>query len=850
MMHPRARRRAAAVLAASLALPLQAPLRAEAPPLTLEQVMADPDWIGNPPVGPYWSDDGKAIYYERKRDGEDRRDLFRLDPATGKAVRVEEAEKGGADAPGGDLRSDRKAKVYAREGDVYFKDLATGKVRQLTRTAAREEDPRFLADGRRVSFRVEDDVFVFDLATGLLYQPAELKLAKNPEDEDDPTFLTDQQKRLFEVIQEKRRREKLARDEDRAARAADPTRAPLPFYLGEEVTIEHTDLSPSGDWLLAVTAPKRSPGDKKPSKMPVWVTESGQLEVRDVRAKVGLQKALPQSVTLFDLKKHQRRKVDLSVLPGIKDDPLKEMREAAKARKEAAKKKREEERAKTGEEPPKTEDEKKGEEAKGGDDSKGEEAQGEAGSEKKGGEKGKARAVEVVGADWSDDGRQVALLLDAADNKDRWLATYDTVEGKLTPRHRITDPAWVNDDFAELGWLRDNRTVYFLSEETGYSHLYLVDTQTGETRALTSGKYEVSDLVPSFDRKRIYYRANQDHPGIFEVYRVDVATAKSERITHLGGINFGVLSLDEGKMLVLHSSVDRPNEIYVQENKPDAPARQATKTLSEAFLAQEWVKPEVVAVPSTHGAPAPIYSRVYVPPGFDAARPDKYPAVLFIHGAGYLQNAHFGWSNYFREFMFHTLLARRGYVVLDMDYRASAGYGRDWRTAIYRQMGKPEVEDLADGVAWLAAHRNVDAKRVGTYGGSYGGFLTFMALFTQPDLFAAGAALRPVTDWAHYNEGYTSNILNTPELDPEAYDRSSPIEYAANLTKPLLICHGMVDDNVFSLDTVRLVQRLIELKKENFETALYPVEPHGFVQPTSWLDEYRRIFKLFETHLK
>ena len=142
-----------------------------------------------------------------------------------------------------------------------------------------------------------------------------------------------------------------------------------------------------------------------------------------------------------------------------------------------------------------------------------------------------------------------------------------------------------------------------------------------------------------------------------------------------------------------------------------------------------------------------------------------------------------------------------------------------------------------------------DLSRVGAYGGSYGGFLTFMAMFKEPDLFAAGAALRPVTDWAHYNTGYTSNILNTPQIDPIAYKRSSPIYFADGLQKPLLINAPMVDNNVFFHDTVRLVQRLIELEKENFETAIYPVEPHGFVQPSSWLDEYRRIYKLFETHL-
>ena len=208
-----------------------------------------------------------------------------------------------------------------------------------------------------------------------------------------------------------------------------------------------------------------------------------------------------------------------------------------------------------------------------------------------------------------------------------------------------------------------------------------------------------------------------------------------------------------------------------------------------------------------------------------------------------------GWSGYFREYMFHSMLVQQGYVVLDMDYRASAGYGRDWRTAIYRQMGAPEVQDLRDGVNWLVDNANVDRERIGTYGGSYGGFLTFMSMFTAPDLFAAGAALRPVTDWAHYNTPYTANILNTPDIDPIAYERSSPIYFADGLEKPLLINAPMVDDNVFFHDTVRLVQRLIELEKEDFETAIYPVEPHGFVQPSSWLDEYRRIYKLFEENL-
>jgi dipeptidyl aminopeptidase/acylaminoacyl peptidase len=520
-------------------------------------------------------------------------------------------------------------------------------------------------------------------------------------------------------------------------------------------------------------------------------------------------------VILLDLKAHERHDLDWSVLPGIKDDPLKGLREAAEARKAAAKK--------DGEKKDETKDEKKPE----------------------------ARPLEVLELAWTDDGRQLALELRARDNKDRWLATWDAAGGALTPRHRLTDAAWVNWEFNDFGWLRDNETLWYLSEESGWSQLYRVSTRTGEVRRLTpEGKYEVAEVARSWDGRHLYYMANQEHPGKYDLWRVEAATTtgKAEQITRTGGLfSRAALSPDEAQVLFLHSTITRPDEVYVQAVRPGAEARQVSQTRTPLFLAQGWAVPEILPIPSTHGAGA-VYARVFTPEGFDPAK--KYPAAVFIHGAGYLQEVTYGWSSYFHEFMFHTFLTRHGYVVLDMDYRASAGYGRDWRTAIYRQMGTPELEDLQDGVAWLAQHKNVDPARVGVYGGSYGGFLTYMALFRQPDLFAAGAALRPVSDWAHYNDEYTSNILNRPEVDPEAYEKSSPIEYAAGLRRPLLICDGMEDKNVFFQDNVRLVQRLIELKKEDFQLAVYPVEDHGFVQPTSWLDEYRRIFKLFETNLK
>ena len=165
-------------------------------------------------------------------------------------------------------------------------------------------------------------------------------------------------------------------------------------------------------------------------------------------------------------------------------------------------------------------------------------------------------------------------------------------------------------------------------------------------------------------------------------------------------------------------------------------------------------------------------------------------------------------------------------------------------------MGGKDLTDQVDGARWLTQNHGVDPKRIGLYGGSYGGFIALMAMFTEPDVFAAGASLRPVTDWAHYNHWYTSRILNQPQDDVPAYEASSPIYFAEGLKGALLICHGMVDTNVHFQDTVRLAQRLIELRKENWEVALYPVEGHGFQNATSWADEYKRIFKLFESNLK
>ncbi|MBA2356725.1 MAG: S9 family peptidase, partial [Acidobacteria bacterium] len=310
----------------------------------------------------------------------------------------------------------------------------------------------------------------------------------------------------------------------------------------------------------------------------------------------------------------------------------------------------------------------------------------------------------------------------------------------------------------------------------------------------------------------------------------------------------GEVSPDGRTIGLVYSAGNRPPEVYVSPYGRPAAVTRVTTSPSEEWTSHRWLDPQVITFPARDGKT--LHARLYTPEMVGARRHASRPAVLFVHGAGYLQNAHKYWSSYYREYMFHHLLAARGYVVLDVDYRASAGYGRDWRTAIYRHMGGKDLADIVDGARHLARTQKVDAGRIGVYGGSYGGFITLMAMFTTPDVFAAGAALRPVTDWAHYNHSYTASILNVPQGDAEAYRRSSPIYFADGLKGALLICHGLVDVNVHAQDSIRLSQKLIELGKENWELALYPVEDHAFEEAASWTDEYTRILKLFENTLK
>ncbi|MDO6569141.1 prolyl oligopeptidase family serine peptidase [Alteromonas sp. 1_MG-2023] len=772
--------------------------------ITLKQIMADPKWLGRAPSRMRWSVDGSHIVYERKQINGDLNDVY--------IASIDTPSKS-THAPLAQLQRYKYDEKVTRDDGVIayrFKDsvyvqFTNDEIVQLTRGGSFLSSLSFMTDGRLMALSGSSAIAI-NLSNGSREELVSWSFSDEPEAvAPAKDYIAEEQQSLIQYIAKKRHASESKAKADDELAANNTSVAPDTFYFDKTHKLVGVSVSPKGDYAIIATTPDKPTRDDS-DIMPHYIQEDSRIASKPVRRKVADAEPINHHLWLLNLSNGEKSPLNYFSLPGYNDDVLADVKtENAKAKGETYDVNR------------------------------------------------LPRAITLLSSwnwqqpsiSWHKDGEQVAVMLEAWDNKDRWIATVDTGKQRLVNQHRLHDDAWVNYRFNSFGWFNNSETLYYQSEHSGYSHLY-TQVPGQAPKALTKGTYITDSPTLSKDDMWMYFTANSKHPGIFEVYRVKTTGGEVEALTDLNGLTEYELSPDNTTLVLSHGKVTRPPELYVKAVDSKEAATKITDTVSEAFTAMPWAVPNVVAIPSSH-TDAPIYARVYLPKDYQADKPLK--AVVFNHGAGYLQNAHLGWSLYFREYMFNSMLVQQGYVVLDMDYRASAGYGRDWRTAIYRNMGTPEVQDLRDGVNWLVENANVDRNRIGTYGGSYGGFLTFMSMFNAPDLFAAGAALRPVTDWAHYNIGYTSNILNTPDVDPIAYERSSPIYFAEGLEKPLLINAPMVDDNVFFHDTVRLVQRLIELEKEDFETAIYPVEPHGFVQPSSWLDEYRRIYKLFEENL-
>jgi dipeptidyl aminopeptidase/acylaminoacyl peptidase len=793
----------------------------------VDSIMRGPELVGYPPSDVRWSRDSRRVYFRWKQPQDVRwrqADLYVVNRDGGGLRKLSEEEAKQAPPDAGELSKDKRLTVFVEDGDIFLYDHEKAERRQLTSTSDAETNAHFTRDQRHVYFTRQNNLYVLSLSDGSLVQMTDIRAAgaaarpsASPQRvTDSQEFIKKEERELIEAV-----RERAAQREAEEARRKEREKR-RPFQLAANQSVFALMLSPDEKHVVAAIS---EPGQNaKNTIVPSYVTESAYTEDLPARTKVGDAQARTR-LAVLSVEDGEAKFVETGLPPSANGAAS---NSAGSTADDAAN-------------------------AQNAANAQAASAQAEAPQGAKAGAKAETKAearpaereVRFFALQWAEDGSRLALLARAADNKDRWVMTLDPAAARTKVVDHLHDDAWVGGPGeTTLGWMPDGKSVYYQSERDGYAHLYVAPVEGGEARQLTAGKFEVSDVKLSEDKTKFYFTSSEGSPFERHLYSMPIAGGERTHITSMPGSNQAAVSPDDSSLAIVRSYSNKPPEIYLAANRPGAEAKQVTISPTPEFFSHNWIDPPIVSFKARDGADVP--ARLYKPANFKPGG----PAVVFVHGAGYLQNVHKWWSSYFREYMFHHLLMERGYVVLDVDYRASAGYGRDWRTGIYRHMGGKDLTDQIDAARWLASVHGVDEKRVGIYGGSYGGFITLMAMFTEPDVFAAGAALRPVTDWAHYNHPYTSNILNTPQADAEAYRRSSPIYHAGGLKGALLICHGMVDVNVHFQDTVRLVQRLIELRKENWELAVYPVEDHAFERASSWADEYKRILKLFETNLK
>ncbi len=761
--------------------------------LSIQQIMKGNEFIGHQPSDINWDVSGKQFYFYWNPENAFSDSLYAYNIEKGTITKVNfETQYNLPDQI--IYNSDHTQIIYSSHGDIFYQNIKTGKKIQISNTLAYENNLSFLQNKKKIGYKLDNNLFTWDIETGAIEQITNFQTSSKPNDDETNTaqnkWLHEQQLELFEVLSKR----KAKQEAGKATQEKEKSMRPLPVYLSGK-SLMWANLSPDGRFVSYLTMSRNF---NKQTIVPHYVTESGYTEDQNTRPKVGQN--LPEyEFYIYDIKIRKIKKIDLKKLTGYNYTP-----------------------EYTKDYPDKIYT--------------------------------NTNRIEYFGQPiWSSNGKNAIINITSNDHKDRWIALIDFENFKIKTLNHQHDTAWIGGpgigwfSRPEIGWMPDNKRIWFKSEKSGFAHLYTLNIENGKEKQLTKGKFEVYNPKISLDKKYWYFTANINHPGDRQFYRMTLNGGKPEQLTYMTGNNEVSLSPDENYLAIRYSYSNKPWEIYLMKNPAftgkEEKAVQITHATSKEFESYKWREPQIITFKASDGAK--VYARLYLPD----EKVKNNAAVIFVHGAGYLQNAHKWWSGYYREYMFHNLLVDNGYTVLDIDYRASSGYGHDWRTAIYRHMGGKDLSDQVDGAQYLIKKYGIDAKKVGIYGGSYGGFITLMAMFKAPDVFTAGAAIRSVTDWAHYNHGYTSPILNTPVTDSLAYVRSSPIYFANGLKGHLLILHGMVDDNVHFQDVVRLSQKLIELGKKDWEMAVYPVERHGFVEPSSWTDEYTRIFNLFQKYL-
>ena len=454
--------------------------------------------------------------------------------------------------------------------------------------------------------------------------------------------------------------------------------------------------------------------------------------------------------------------------------------------------------------------------------------------------------IYLARVDWLPDSLKLAFQRQSRDQKRLELIFADVTTGARRVVLTEDSDTWINLNDA-LHFLENSNQFLWASERSGFKHLYLYRRDGTLVSALTEGPWAIGALKGVDEAGGwVYFEGFADTPLEKHLYRVPLTgstPAPPLRLTEQGGWHDTVVAGDGSLFIDTFSAEDTPPRVALRRADGRRIAWIVENPLDRRHPYHPFLDhhaPREYGAINTQDGVTLLY-QLMRPANFDPQR--KYPAVVSVYGGPLAQRVRKGWSVDFNQ-----LLAQSGYVVFTLDNRGAANRGKAFEDVLYRAMGATEVEDQLLGVGFLKGLPFVDPERVGLYGWSYGGYMTLMCMAKAPGAYAAGVSIAPVTDWRLYDTHYTERYLGDPAAGP-AYDDSSVFSYVDGLTDPLLVIHGMADDNVFFDHTVRLAAELQE-RRQRFEMMTYPGKKHGIRGADTRAHLWGQVLEFFDRHLK
>ena len=449
--------------------------------------------------------------------------------------------------------------------------------------------------------------------------------------------------------------------------------------------------------------------------------------------------------------------------------------------------------------------------------------------------------IYIPRVNWLRDSKRVAIQRLNRTQTQLDLLVADATNGKSRVILSEKDPYWINVSDA-LYFLKDGKRFVWSSERSGYRHLYVFDLEGRQLAQMTKGEWEVTGLDAVDETKGVaYFTATEKSPLERHLYRAGLDGAGFARVTKEEGTHAVVVSSNKAAFVDTYSNAAAPPRQDLC--RTDAARIAVTNENKVAELADYHLSPmEFLTVESRDGA---LLNAIMIkPPDFNSQK--KYPVLVYTYGGPHAQVIRNAWGG--ANFLWHELMAQKGYIIFSLDNRGSSGRGHAFETPLHFRMGKQELEDQRDGVAWLKSLPYVDGNRIGIWGWSYGGHMTLHAMFEAGDDFKVGFAGGPVTDWHYYDSIYTERYLGLPQQNEKGYEDSSPVKYASQLKGKLLIAHGAGDDNVHYANTLSVINALVEAGKY-VEVLAFPGRGHGVSDPPARRLLMQRVTQFFLDNL-